>query len=111
MRNTSSHASMSSNRIAVLALGITFSVLLAGCANRSSSPPVAEISAPQTVKVAYQGAACNRLAPQLVSLARQEHELSSPKSKGKGKGSAPTLADTRKQKEEIRTEMRANGCF
>lgn len=100
---------MSSSRIAVLALGITFSVLLAGCANRSSSAPVAEISGPKTVKVAYHGAACNRLAPQLVSLARQEHELSS--AKGKGKGGAPALADTRKQKEEIRTEMRANGCF
>ena len=108
----SSHAGMSFNRVAVLAAGIAFSVLLAGCANRSqSSPPVAEISGPARVKVAYQGAACNRLAPQLVSLARQEHELSSTSGKGRRSASPTALADTRKQKEEIRTEMRQNGCF
>lgn len=103
-------ARASSNRAAVLAVGLTLSALVAGCANRTpASPPVSEISSPQTVKVAYQGAACNRLAPQLVSLARQEYEISS--GKGKRSAGAATLADTRQQKEEIRTEMRANGCF
>lgn len=108
MPNTSFHAGIPSVRVSVIALGVTFSVLLAGCANRNSSPPVAEISQPQVVKVAYHAPTCSRLAPQLVSLARQEHELSS---QSKRSASASALVDTRQQKESLRAEMRANGCF
>jgi len=107
-------ARMSLKKSLGLVASITLGALLVGCAgskSASTSTPVAELSGPQTVKVSYHEAACTRLAPQLVMLARQEHQLTSTQGKKGGSDRVSALADTRRQKEDVRAAMRSNGCF
>lgn len=105
-------ARMSMKKTSGLVATVTLGAMLVGCTvSKPASTPVAEISGPQTIKVSYHEATCTRLAPQLVMLARQEHQLTSTQGKKGSSDRVSTLADTRRQKEDVRTAMRSSGCF
>lgn len=88
----------------LLLVGSVFSVLIAGCASKPE--PAAPQASLQLAHVSYDGATCKQMAPQLVSWARQEHELSS-----RGNDGAAQLANVRQEKQAVRMAMKASGCF
>lgn len=109
----SGFAASPQNRLASIVrttgMAIALAALASGCAHKKE--PVDSVSEAKPQMLAYQAASCKTLAPELVSWARQEHELSSAAGRRAGRADAQRLSDVREQKEAVRTAMRSNGCF
>jgi len=97
------------SRVRTAGLAIALAALASGCAHKKE--PVTPVSQAKQPALAYHAASCKTLAPELVSWARQEHELSAAAGRRTGRADAQRLNDVRQQKEAVRTAMRSNGCF
>ncbi len=109
------HSKMLYRKTRFIALGLALCTLFTGCASISNL--VSRISgpkevAPESTLVSYNAATCQQLAPELVSWARQEYQLTSAQAKaGAKKTNAAALTNVRNEKQAVRTAMKANGCF